>query len=84
VFGCAAAKARLTPMDIKRKSDPVYRRGWNSYTGLITSPSAPDAQGSPVEQGPTLEQIPMETPPDSDTESAARLNAQELKKLLGQ
>jgi hypothetical protein len=84
MFGCEAAKARLTPMDIKRKSDPVYRRGWNSYTGPITSPSAPDAQGFRVEQVPTVEQIPMETPPDSDTESAARLNAQELKKLLGQ
>ncbi len=76
-FGCEAAKARLTPTDMKRKSDPQYRRGWNSYTGVIKLPSAPDFQGSPVEQNR------MDTAPDSQTESAGPLNAQELKRLQG-
>jgi hypothetical protein len=29
--GCEAARARLTPTDIMRKSYPEYRAGWNSY-----------------------------------------------------
>jgi len=29
--GCLAAKIRLTPSDVLRKSDPDYRLGWNSY-----------------------------------------------------
>jgi len=28
--GCLAAKDRLTPFDARRRSDPDYRRGWNS------------------------------------------------------
>jgi DNA-binding helix-hairpin-helix protein with protein kinase domain len=78
VFGCEAAKVRLTPIEIKRKSDPEYRRGWNSYTGLIKPSSAPDVRGSPVEQST------IDTPRDSETEAAGRLNAQELKRLQGQ
>ena len=78
VFGCEAAKTRLTPIDIMRKSDPEYRRGWNSYTGQIKPPSALDVRGSPVEQSTTG------TPRDSETEPADRLNAQELKRLRGQ
>jgi hypothetical protein len=30
--GCKAAKARLTPTDIARKTSPSYKLGWNSYT----------------------------------------------------
>lgn len=29
--GCLAAKRILTPSDIRRKSEPDYRAGWNSY-----------------------------------------------------
>jgi hypothetical protein len=29
--GCIAARQRLAPTDIRRKSEPDYRRGWNSY-----------------------------------------------------
>jgi hypothetical protein len=28
--GCLNAQQRLTPIDVKRKSDPQYKRGWNS------------------------------------------------------
>lgn len=29
--GCQAAKRFLTPTDVRRKSEPEYRAGWNSY-----------------------------------------------------
>ena len=29
--GCLAAQQRLAALDMRRKSDPDYRRGWNSY-----------------------------------------------------
>src|SRR4051794_6974718 len=31
IAGCLAARARLTPTDRRRKSEPDYRLGWNSY-----------------------------------------------------
>jgi hypothetical protein len=31
--GCLAAKRMLTPLDIRRKAEPEYRAGWNSYSG---------------------------------------------------
>lgn len=31
VAGCMMAKERLAPADIRRKADPEYRAGWNSY-----------------------------------------------------
>jgi hypothetical protein len=65
-------------MDIKRKSDPEYHRGWNSFTGLIKTPSAPDVQESPVKQNTT------DIPEDPENGSASRLNAQELKGLRGE
>jgi serine/threonine protein kinase len=34
VNGCAAAKSKLDPTDTRRKSDPEYRLGWNSYSEL--------------------------------------------------
>jgi DNA-binding helix-hairpin-helix protein with protein kinase domain len=77
-LGCDAAKGRLAAIDRKRKSDPEYRKGWNSFVALIKRRSAPDVQG------PSLEQGTLNTPRDSDTESADRLNARELKGLQGQ
>jgi hypothetical protein len=29
--GCQSAQQRLSPTDARRKGDPEYRRGWNSY-----------------------------------------------------
>jgi hypothetical protein len=40
--GCSEAKARLTPFDVVRKSQPEYRLGWNAYI-----PPASLATGSP-------------------------------------
>jgi hypothetical protein len=31
--GCLAAKRFLTPTDTRRKAEPEYRAGWNSYSG---------------------------------------------------
>lgn len=31
--GCLAAKRILNPADIRRKAEPEYRAGWNSYSG---------------------------------------------------
>jgi hypothetical protein len=31
--GCLGAKRLLTPTDARRKSEPEYRAGWNSYRG---------------------------------------------------
>jgi hypothetical protein len=78
VFGCGAAKARLTSLDKRRNSDRQYRQGWNSYTGLITPPPAPDVRAPPAERNT------ISAPQDSDTDAADRLNAQELKRLGGQ
>jgi hypothetical protein len=78
VLGCIAANARLAPTDIRRKSDPVYRRGWNSYTGATSFPTTADHPTTPVEQTATG------APQASDPESADQLNGQELKQLKGQ
>jgi hypothetical protein len=76
IFGCEAAKAQLAPKDMKRKSDPDYRRGWNSYTGTTTARAALDSQVPTVNQG-----APAGSP-DTDSDSK-RLNEQELKRLDG-
>jgi hypothetical protein len=76
--GCETGKARLTPTDLKRKSIPEYRRGWNNYNGAISPPPASDLQASPAKQGAS------QTPQGSDPESADRLNAQELNHLKNQ
>ncbi len=46
ISGCEAARARLAPVDVKRKSDPEYRRGWNTYNDAPTT--QPVAAGPPV------------------------------------
>jgi len=75
ILGCEAAKVRLTPRDIKRKSAPDYRRGWNSYTGTTTPPAATNSQAPTVHQGASA------ASPDTDADAAKRLNEQELKRL---
>jgi hypothetical protein len=35
--GCMASKTRLDPTDLKRKNDPNYRRGWNSYSPAVAT-----------------------------------------------
>jgi hypothetical protein len=47
VVGCRMARARLTPTDIQRRSDPIYREGWNSYKKSIETPSS---SASPTNQ----------------------------------
>jgi hypothetical protein len=75
ILGCEAAKERLTPRDIKRKSDPDYRRGWNSYADTTTPLPATGSQAPIVDQGASA------ASPDTDADAAKRLNEQELKRL---
>ena len=75
ILGCEAAKLRLTPRDIKRKSDPDYRRGWNSYTDTTTPSPAPDSHAPTVDQGASA------VSPDTDADAAKRLNEKELKRM---
>jgi hypothetical protein len=79
--GCEAAKARLTPVDTKRKSDPEYRRGWNTAPGTqIAAPSSAPAPGMPI---PLINQAPSSEPPGSDADVAKKLNEQELLRVRG-
>jgi hypothetical protein len=75
-LGCEAAKARLTSNDVKRKSDPDYRRGWNSYTGSSSPPT-------PESRVPTAEQSTASEGQATDADAAKRLNEEELKRILG-
>jgi hypothetical protein len=77
IFGCEAAKVRLAPKDVKRKSDPDYRRGWNSYTDTTTPTAALDSPAPTVNQGASA------ASPDTDADAAKRLNEQELRRLNG-
>jgi hypothetical protein len=77
ISGCEAAKARLTPKDSKRKSDPDYRRGWNSYISTTTPTPGPDRQA------PAVDQVGSAAPNDADADPVKRLNEQELKRLNG-
>jgi DNA-binding helix-hairpin-helix protein with protein kinase domain len=75
-LGCEAAKARLTSNDVKHKSDPDYRRGWNSYAGSSSPPS-------PESRVPTAEQSTASEGQATDADAAKRLNEEELKRILG-
>jgi hypothetical protein len=53
--GCNEAKARLTPFDTLRKSQPEYRAGWNAYVTppapvALTPPSTPWEREEQVQQ----------------------------------
>jgi hypothetical protein len=73
---CEAAEARLTAKDVKRKSDPDYRRGWDSYSGS-SSPPVPEARVPTAEQGAVAESEA------TDVDSVKRLNEQELRRITG-
>ena len=85
VAGCEAAKARLTPVDAKRKSDPKYRRGWNTYR-LLQHPPPPIPPISSATSGPPIpllgQSAPLQ-PTTSDEDQARRLNERELQRLQG-
>jgi hypothetical protein len=75
IAGCEAAKARLAPNDLRRKADPEYRRGWNTYMGN----AAPSPQPS-VDQRQTG---PLSPPYSADGDAASRLNQEELRRIQG-
>ena len=50
--GCLAAQSQLAPMDARRKAEPEYRQGWNSYTPSMELAST---QPNPVASAPAAE-----------------------------
>jgi hypothetical protein len=36
--GCLEARIRFSPTDMRRKSEPDYRRGWNSWSSPVSAP----------------------------------------------
>ena len=78
IAGCEAAKARLAPRDIRRKADSEYRRGWNGYTGSPAPTAQPPQVQLPVNQGGN----PNANASDEDL--AAKLNQQELQRIMDQ
>ena len=44
---CVAARQRLTPTDVRRRAEPEYRRGWNSYVA-----AAPNLDSRPAVESP--------------------------------
>lgn len=87
ILGCEAARARLTPIDLKRKADPEYRRGFNTSPGTTTQQAVPagPAPSAPVPLLPNLQVPSTQANPTlgPDEDSADRLNAQELQRLRG-
>jgi hypothetical protein len=69
VSGCEAARARLAPVDIKRKSDPEYRRGWNTYNDAPTP--QPFAAGPPVPPVTQVDGTDRNDAPGRETPDAA-------------
>jgi len=78
ILGCEAAKARINHKDMRRRADAEYRRGWNTYTGNVSPPPAPESQTPTSQQGPPTE------PSATDADLARRLNEQELMRIKGQ
>jgi hypothetical protein len=73
-MACEAAKARLTPSDMKSKSSPEYKRGWNEYSGPVVQPQVPDPGAGAI--------VPYASPSyDPQAGAADRLNSQELRRL---
>jgi hypothetical protein len=46
--GCLAAQTRLSPMDARRKSEPSYKAGFNSYSSSSASVAPPQAAEAQV------------------------------------
>lgn len=48
--GCAEAQKRLAISDARRRSEPDYKRGWNSWSAQasIQFPASPDAPAAPI------------------------------------
>jgi hypothetical protein len=63
--GCTEAKRRLTPVDIKRNTDPQYWNGWNKIG--VASPPAQNQEAEPtkrVEPAPPNVAVFQLPPPD--------------------
>jgi hypothetical protein len=66
IGGCNEAKQRLTPTDIRRKFEPDYRQGWNSYYEPPAGPSTGPGTLSPPFSAPSLMAAEVRWYPDMD------------------
>ncbi len=60
--GCLEARARLSPIDARRKAAPAYRQGWNSVAAdTASSTPATEAPGpsKPFAPYPTIPEYPV-------------------------
>ena len=57
-FGCREAQRRLGPIDARRRSDPQYRLGWNTYQPA----QPPDTETTQEATAPTATPEPPVTP----------------------
>ena len=65
--GCVAAQVRLAPTDARRKSEPDYRLGWNSWSAspavaLNAPPTLTPPQAAPPTPTPPPQAAPTTTP----------------------
>lgn len=58
--GCFAAEEKLTPSDVRRKTEPQYRLGWNNLAPAASSPMATEDAGTAATRAQTA--APSATP----------------------
>ena len=67
--GCKSAKARLDPTDMRRKTEPEYKAGWNS---TVEPPSSPSVATATAEPDPSRSPVPKEQRPSVSAVDIAR------------
>jgi hypothetical protein len=71
--GRVAAQEKLTPSDVRRRTEPEYRLGWNNPAPLASSPTATEDAGPPSPQAqaraPSATQIRVPSSEDSQSHS---------------
>lgn len=71
--GCLAAQRQLADPDVRRKAEPEYRRGWQTFTGLAPQPAPSSAsQAGSTAPAPT-------NPPSSSTFNEGLADRRELE-----
>lgn len=67
--GCVAAQQKLASSDVRRKTEPDYRLGWNNPTPVASSPSPANSTPSPEN---STEALGSASPPTQAPTSALR------------
>jgi hypothetical protein len=69
--GCLAAQRAFAPADVRRKAEPEYWRGWNSFAGLEEIPKPPSSVAPPA----ATEKAPPALAPTASTAKANTVTA---------